>query len=130
MTNKRKQRNKRLYDYRAYQGCDASLEESLFCYGLIWKQIGKDYKFIYGVGNNGNGDYNRFDYGFMPMDTNIKDEYNWADFDAVLSFVGMTESEWLAMPLPQQILDLSSYYGYDNVFGSSYYSFEISGNNG
>ena len=130
MANKRKQRNKRLYDYRAYQGCDTNLEESLFCYGLIWKRIGKDYRFIYGVSGNDNGEYNRFNWATMPINTNIKEECNWADFDAVLSSVGMTESEWLTMPLPQQISDLLSYYGCENVFGSGYYSFEISRNNG
>jgi len=130
MKNERKQRSKRLYDYRAYQGCDASLEESLFCCGLIWRQVGKDYKFIYGVSIDDHGEYNLFDYAYMPTDTNIKDEYDWANFEAVLSFVGMTESEWLAMSLPQQLSDLVAYYGCENVFGSSYYSFEISGNNG
>ena len=129
MKTERKQRSKRVYDYRSYQGCDASLEESLFCYGLIWKQVGKDYKFIYGIGIDDSSDYNLFDYATMPIDTNIKKEYDWADFDAILSFVGMTETEWLAMPLPQQMSDLMAYYGYENIFGSSYYPFEISGNN-
>ena len=121
---------KRLYDYRAFEGCDASLEISLFEYGLIWKQVGKDYKFIYGVGLEANtSDYNQFDYGFMAIDTNIKEECDWInDWTGILSFVGLTDAEFMAMSLPQQISDLVAYYGYENIFGSSYYPFEISGN--
>jgi len=120
---------KRLYDYRCFSGCDASLEESLFCYGLIWKQAKKDYKFIYGVAVDDHNDYKLFDYGYIPIDIDVMQEFNWIDnWDNFLSFVGLTEEEWLAMPLPQQIADLISYYGHENVFGSSYYAFEISGN--
>ena len=120
---------KRLYDYRAFQGCNADLETSLFEYGLIWKKVKKDYKFIYGVGVDHNYDYNQFDYAYIPIDTDIKEEFNWInDWSGVLSLVGMTDAEFIAQSLPQQISDLIAYYGPDNVFGSSYDPFEISGN--
>ena len=124
-------RTKRLYDYRAFNGIDASLDISLFEYGLIWKRIGKDYKFIYGVGFDkdcAEVNYNQFDYAFLPIDVDILDEYSWADFTGVLSFVGMSMDEWLKMPLPQKIFDLISYYGYEEIFGSNYGGFNISGN--
>jgi hypothetical protein len=120
---------KRLYDYRAFNGTDASLEISLFEYGLIWKKVKKDYKFIYGIKVNDVGDYIWFDCAYMPIDTDIKEEFGWIDdWSGILSSVGMTEKEFMDMSLPQQICDLISYYGYENVFGSCYYGFEISGN--
>ena len=117
---------KTITDYAEYEGIDADLETSLFEYGLIWKLTDGEYKFIYGVGYNDDGqEYNRFDWATEEAETDPKEEWNFAEWDKVCSFVGQTEAEFFAQPLPQIVFDLISYYGHENVFGSSYYPFAI-----
>lgn len=115
---------KNIYHYRGFDGIDASLETSLFEYGLIWKKEKKDYKFIYGFANNCS-EYYLFDYATIPITTNIADEYNFADLNAVANFVGMKLDEWLNSALPNKIFDLIAYYGVESIFGSSYNPFMI-----
>ena len=115
-----------LKEYNEYDGVDADLETSLFEYGLIWKLTDGEYKFIYGVGYNDDGqEYNRFDWATEEADIDPKEEWDFADWGAVCSFVGQTEAEFFSQPLPQIVFDLISYYGCENIFGSSYYSFAI-----
>ena len=109
---------KSLYHYRAFEGMDADLATSLFEYGLIWKVVKKDYKFIYAIGYDDRCNANLFDYAFMPIDTTAKDEFDWADWDDVYSYTGLTADEFHAQDLPRIISDLISYYGHENVFGS------------
>jgi hypothetical protein len=120
-------------DFKGYTGTDASLETSLFEYGLIWikgtEGHEKDFHFVYGVGlhetDNGT-EYNTFDWADVPIDTDPEEEWNFVDWAAVCSFVGMEKTDFLSQPLPMIVYDLISYYGHENVFGSSYYPFEIS----
>lgn len=118
------------YEREGYEGTDASLDISLFEYGLIWAKglpgHEKDYHFIYGVRHDIGGEYyDRFDWGDVPIDCDVLKEWNWIDIDAVLSFVGMNREEWLALPLPMIVFDLISYYGVENIFGDLYSSFQI-----
>jgi hypothetical protein len=56
----------------------------------------------------------------------VQTEFDWANFDDVYSFAGMDSIDWNELELPQKISDLLSYYGYENIFGSSYWEgFEI-----
>ena len=116
------------YESVGFEGIDASLETSLFEYGLIWAKgiegHENDYHFIYGVGNDGES-YTSFDWGDIAVDTNPTEEWNFVDWDEVGSFVGMSEEDLLKQPLPQLVFDLISYYGFENIMGSSYYPFEI-----
>ena len=115
-----------LKEYSKYDGVDADLEISLFEYGLIWKLTDGEYKFIYGVGYNDDGqEYNLFGYATEDADTDPREEWGFAEWDKICSFVGQTETEFFSQPLPQIVYDLISYYGYENVFGSSYYPFAI-----
>ncbi len=127
-------REKTFYDYRGFDGVDIDLFTSLYDYGLIWKrQWDKEtkkwgYKFIYGVSTeviNHDVLYYEFDYGFVSEDVDRKSEWNFADFKAVANWAGMTESELLEEPLPLFVYDMIGYYGYEEIFGSSYYPFEI-----
>ena len=120
---------------RRFEGPDACLAISLFEYGIAWKVMEKpergqfeagDIAFIYGIG--GNGEYNRFDRvtvkDFTPDE--FENEYNWADFEDVARFAGGPLKEWRQFPTVHKIQDLLQYYGYENVFGTSYWEgFEI-----
>ena len=48
----------------------------------------------------------------------LKKEFNFVDFAAVSSFIGI---DIFTLPLTSQIESLNRYYGYENIFGSSYY---------
>ena len=114
------------------EGIDVDIETSLKEYGIAWEDTGEDYKFYFGcnaIENEcGEAEYNTFDFGFIAKNIDIRDEFDWVDFDAVNSFTGGTFFE---EPLPFQIYTLLQYYGADNIFGSSYGStltyFDITG---
>jgi hypothetical protein len=115
---------------KGFIGIDASLEISLFEYGLIWVKglegHEKDYHFIYGVGKDKNGDFVSFDWGDLSLGTNPKEEWNWIkDFNEVATSCGVSKEDFLKRELPQIVFDLISYYGYENILGSSYYPFPI-----
>lgn len=106
-----------------YIGTDADLATSLFEYGLAWKEDGKQIEFIYAIG----GDYDKVEYNNPAFDSitfdadlDVRKEFDWADFEEVESFTGLTSVQFDALPLPQKINDLIGYYGFENVCGSSY----------
>ena len=107
-------------------GTDASIEISLKEYGIAWKEQENDIIFHYGIHTSpdeyGSEEYDRFDNCFINKDTIIIKEYDWADFETVQSFVGLTQKEFTKQPLVQQIQTLLAYYGYENIFGSSYWA--------
>jgi len=112
-----------------YEGIDANLKTSLYEYGLVWKlQANGGYMFYYGVRTDGAGNYTLFDWGTVEPDEDgfhPEEEWNFADFDAVARFSGVSKEEFLNTPLPMIVFDLIAYYGHDNIFGSSYYPFTI-----
>lgn len=116
-----------------FVGTDACLRTSLSEYGLAWLVMDTETLFIYGTGcivDIGGrhpdmpdfecGNYNRFERMSLDNDLDIREDYDWVDFDAVLNFVGMNDSEWDELPLPYKINDLCSYCGIDEIFGSGY----------
>tara|TARA_B100001093_G_scaffold399831_1_gene387338 strand:- start:270 stop:656 length:387 start_codon:yes stop_codon:yes gene_type:complete len=108
-----------------YIGTDACLAISLFEYGLAWKEDDKQIEFIYGISVEGT-EYNRFDRCTFDLDIKAEEEFDWADFDEVASFSGLTVEQFRALPLSSQIYNLQVHYGFENVFGSSYWEgFEI-----
>ena len=108
-----------------YSGIDACLMISLFEYGLAWKDGIKEIDFIYGIKMN-DCDFTRFDRIQIDKSIDVRKEYDWAEFDAVESFTGTTRKDWDKLELPQKIFDLITYYGFENVCGSSYWEgFEI-----
>ena len=116
---------KKLSDYNEYDGVDASLDIALYEYGLIWKEINPgEYHFIYGVGHDG-CEYNSFDWADMTdKDWNELLNESWVDIEGVESFSGQTKQD-LIDSFPYNVDTLLAYYGYENIFGSAYYPFEI-----
>lgn len=108
-----------------FTGPDASLNVSLFDYGLAYKVTNDEILFIYGT-QYGYNEYIRFDRCTIKTDINIQEEYDWTDLPAVHSTMGYSAKDWNTLPLEQQMTDLLNYYGYENIFGSSYWEgFEI-----
>jgi hypothetical protein len=115
------------YENAGFNGIDASLETSLFEYGLIWHENDQDgdTKLIFGINYDGES-YNQFDYGFYN-EKEFTDliESSWFNLDDILSFISNTKENWLNTNLGNRIFDCISYYGYENIFGSSYGGFII-----
>jgi hypothetical protein len=109
------------YDHNELTGIDVDIEISLKEYGIAWIETETDILFYYGINTGvndcGNIDYITFDFCSIDKDIDIKSEYDWADFDAVLSFNDM----FLDEPLTMQLYTLLQYYGPENIFGSTYY---------
>jgi len=104
-----------------FEGIDASLDISLYEYGLIWKETESEYEFIYGVGKSAVGNYDAFLTASFPKTTDPREEFNWVYWDEVFSFVGADPDTYFEeSDLPRIIFDLKSFYGYQNVFGDSY----------
>lgn len=114
-----------------YIGTDADLATSLFEYGMAWKEDAKQIEFIYAIGvDSDKAEHNKFDRITFNTDLDVRKEFDWADFEEVESFTGLTSVQFDALPLPQKINDLISYYGFEDVCGSSYWEgFEIEENN-
>ena len=112
-----------------YSGTDACLATSLFEYGLAWKEENNQIEFIYGISVNGT-EYNKFDRCTFDTALNVYEEFDWACFEEVHLCMGHIKEDWDALPLPQKIYDLVNYYGFENIFGSTYWEgFEIEENN-
>jgi hypothetical protein len=120
---------KTIKNYNGYSGTDANLETSLFEYGLIWIKGAegheKDFHFIYGVGVDQDGSYNKFDWADVSINTDPEKEWDFVDWEKLGEFVGMSKDEFLKQSIPFIVYDLIAYYGTENIFGSSYYPFEI-----
>ena len=102
------------------KGIDANIEISLKEYGIAWKEFPDCYHFYYGISHNGEG-YTRFDWCDVPKDTNIQQEFDWVDWNDIVKYIGTDNiNEYLDADIPFIIVDLLSYYGHENVFGTSY----------
>jgi hypothetical protein len=116
-------------EQHGYSGIDADLATSLFEYGMAWKEDDKQIEFIYGIGLK-EEDYNQFDRCSFALDLDVYKEFDWACFEEVHLCMGSIKEDWDALPLPQKIYDLVSYYGFENIFGSSYWEgFQIEEDN-
>ena len=105
-----------------YEGIDKNLGISLFEYGFIWKLKNGVYTFIYGVSVDNEGNYNSFDVGTFDVTLNPKKEFDWANFENVEEETGNNMEK---LPLHYVIQDLVNFYGYECVFGSAYFPFQI-----
>ena len=68
---------------KAWQGTDANLETSLFEYGMVWKEKKDEFQFIHKC-SHGKG----YTSSWFKKNINFKREFNWIDWDKLLSFVG------------------------------------------
>lgn len=101
------------------EGPDASIEISLKEYGIAWKIGETETRFFYGIKHDGS-EYTGFDWADLENNLDAHKEYDWIKFKNVFQFVGLEPEDWEKMPLTQKIQDLNSYYGYENIFGSTY----------
>jgi hypothetical protein len=101
------------------EGLDVNLEISLKEYGLAWKENENgEFTFIYGISYNGE-EYGRF--STCDLSESDIDWISEDDMKGVLSFVGMSESDWKDAYWPMKVSDLVSYFGTENIFGSNYW---------
>jgi hypothetical protein len=123
---KEEQSNKKVIK-ESWEGVDRDLETSLFEYGFVTKQRpDKDYPdewfVLYDAGNN------KFDTGHIRETelNNIVLGKEWAkpeDIEEFLSFVGSDLEDWLQSSFINKLSDVLSYWGAENVMGSSYGGF-------
>lgn len=100
------------------EGPDRCLETSFFEYGLLWKELDSEYRFYYGCQI---GEYTHYGWADVSKDIDIRQEYDWVEWDSFLSSIGMEFEDWNELPLPQQIYNLMNHYGFENIFGTEYY---------
>jgi hypothetical protein len=100
-----------------FEGIDVTLAISLFEYGLVWKDLEetKETLFIYRINDSS------FDRCTFKSDLDVFNEFDWVEWDSFLETQGETMDEWKDRSLGQKIFDLLNYYGYENIFGSSYW---------
>ena len=101
------------------EGPDADIEISLKDYGIAWEIGETDTRFYYGIAYDGE-EYITFDWADLENDLDVLKEYDWVEFEEIMSFVGMELTEWEKTPLVYKIRDLMGYYGTENIFGSTY----------
>jgi hypothetical protein len=111
----------------SWEGVDADNETSLFEYGFVAKQRpDKDYSdewfVLYDAGNN------KFDTGHIretELDNIVlgKEWANEKDIQSLLKFVDSDRESWLQSGFVNKLSDLISYFGVENIMGSSYGGF-------
>ena len=118
-------KNLKLSDLNEYSGIDKSNEISLYEYGLLCKINDlNDIHCYYGIGSDNGSNYNTFDCSELSKHE-IIGLFNELDKPGLLSYTGLTEDQFLAEDPIHQIYNLLNYFGYENIFGSCYSSFEI-----
>ena len=110
------------YDHKKLTGNDANLKTSLKEYGIAWIETDTEYLFYYGIKMQENKchdiDYVKFDFCAFDKNMDIKQEFDWVEWNDINNYIGM---DIMDLNLPWQISDLVSYYGCENIFGSSYW---------
>ena len=101
-----------------FQGPDVSIKISLAEYGIAWRDLGDEWLFVYCIDG---GEGLRFDRATIRKDTDPREEWNWADWPQVAQAYGTTAQDMLRWPLPEIVYALVNYWGWENVFGSSYW---------
>jgi hypothetical protein len=118
----------KLSDLENYLGIDVSNEISLYEYGLLCKTNDlNDIHCYYGIGSDNSGNFNTFDCSELSKHE-IIGLFNELDKPGLLSYTGLTEDQFLAEDPIHQIYNLLNYFGYENIFGHCYMSFEIENN--
>ncbi len=107
-------------DHTKLDGVDVNIEISLKEYGIAWIEDKKTTLFYYGIRNT-SGEYDRFDFCEFDNDLDVVKEFDWVDFDEVCKYIDVEFDLWEECSLSTKIVDLNSYYGYENVFGSTYH---------
>ena len=107
-----------------FTGVDASLEISLFEYGFIARPHTDDYEDEFFVVYKKRD--NVFDTAYIQESflNDLIEGKEWADDEDIVSFlscVDSTKEEWLKAEFCHKLSECLSYWGQENIFGSSYY---------
>mgnify|MGYP000008572596 FL=1 len=102
------------------EGVDVNLEISLLEYGMAWFKTENEITFIYSTGIDENCDCSNFCLSSFDLNTNVKDEFDFVDWQSFCSFAGIDESELDEMPIEQVIHSLVMHEGTENIFGTTY----------
>jgi len=121
------------YDHSRLEGIDASIEISLKEYGLAWIETDDEFLFYYGIQHgrldDGMEGFIKFDFCSFSKNLDFKKEFDWVNWDDLGSYIGGMNFD--NMEFTQKISDLFSFYGYQNIFGDTYWEgltyFEITG---
>lgn len=116
-----------------WEGTDKDIETSLFEYGFVATQdktikdiIEPDEWFVLYKTEHGDKYYDTGYFREKEFNSIIEGK-EWAskkDIDSFLSFVGQTKEEWLELPFVQKLSGLLSYWGVENIMGTSYHPFD------
>jgi hypothetical protein len=105
-------------------GPDVDIEISLKEYGLAWiATTDEETLFYYGIRHDGI-EYVMFDFCTLNPKMDIKQEYDWIkkeDWTDIYDYIGQNEEEWNTLPFVEKISYLHNYYGYENIFGATYW---------
>ena len=105
------------FNHTRIEGVDPNMEISLKEYGFAWIEGETHTLFYYGVSKE-EDEWTEFGYDILENTTDVRVEFNWAEFEEILQFVG-EDNTWFDAPLQYKIEDLLAYYGYENVFGTA-----------
>lgn len=117
-----------------FVGPDASLEISLREYGFAYRNCEDTGEIvcIYGIKRDNEGEYVAFDRCTFSADLDVYKEFNWIkDWQhEVFCYFDCDQEYFDNLDLGQKLYWLLEIFGYDNIFGSSYWEgFKISGDN-
>ena len=108
-------------------GIDASIKISLNEYGMIAREHEKNELQVIHVTQFYDFEHPKyFDIHYISFD-DLKKIMNepWFEKKEFLSYLGITETEFLELPYIHILSDYLSYYGYENILGSSYDPWDI-----
>jgi len=101
-----------LLEAQGFQGNDASLAESLFQYGLAWRDLGNEWLIIYRHPTLAK----RFGRCTLAKDTDPKRKWNWVEWRDVQNFCGSDMTDFTLLDTVEMLVN---YYGTEEIFGSS-----------
>lgn len=107
-----------------YIGIDANLEESLFDYGLLVEDTTNTNKWIIMMLNDNLFMKRSFD--FSGLSELLEESYIKDSLNSFFYFSGLTLKEFFEEEPVNQLYDLISYFGTDNILGDFYGSKEFS----
>jgi len=100
-------------------GIDANIEISLLEYGIAWFKAANEITFIYSTGMDKNWDFCNFCLSSFDLKTNVKEEFDFVDWQSFCGFAGIDESELDEMPIEEVIHSLVMHEGTQNIFGTT-----------
>lgn len=101
-------------------GADVNIEISLLEYGIAWFKKANEITFIYGTDIDEKGDCSNFCLSSFDLNTNVKEYFDFVNWQSFCNYAGIDEIALNEMPIEQVILPLLNYEGSDNIFGSHY----------